>query len=159
MDQPVSDLTDDDGQTPEEFVRRFLATYRAWELDAQRISDEDDAEEDRREKLGEEGSDESRIDAIDAQYQELIRNFATPRIIAQDIGASWGSPPTANLATTEFIATEKARGAVVVRTRELSHYALPPDEFVYVLKLVEGVWRIDDRRSRGLDGRWIHRIF
>jgi hypothetical protein len=159
VEQPVSDFADAGGLTPEEFVRRFLIAWRAWELEAERISDEDEAEEKRGEQTGEEGLEESDISAIDIQYRELIKTFATPRVIAQDVGASWGSPPTANLATTEFVATEKGRAGVVVRTREMGHYALPPAEYEYLLKIVEGEWRIDDRRSRNLDGRWIHRLF
>jgi hypothetical protein len=68
-------------------------------------------------------------------------------------------PPRANLDTTEFLGTEQAPGGALVKTKELDHYALPPEDYEYFLKLVNGAWRIDDRRTRNLDGRWIHRVF
>ncbi len=46
-----------------------------------------------------------------------------------------------------------------MKTKEIDHYAIPPEGYEYVLKLVDGAWRIDDRRTRNLDGRWIHRVF
>ena len=159
MNQAAATLIDSSGESPEAFVRRFLTAYRAWEIEAERIDEADEAEEERREQLGDEEPIEDGMDAIRAGYLALLRDFATPRIIAQEIGPSWQSPPRANLDTTQFVGAEQAPGGAIVKTNEIDHYALPPEAHEYVLKLVDGAWRIDDRRTRDLDGRWIHRVF
>jgi hypothetical protein len=51
-------------------------------------------------------------------------------------------------------------GAVVVRTIEMGPYPdLPPHECEYWLRIVDGTWRLDDRRERDYEGRWMHFVF
>ena len=159
MTQSPSALIDSDGESPEVFVRRFLTAFRAWEIEADVIDQGDEAEEERRDQLGDDEPFEDGTDAIRAGYQALLQDFATPRIIAQEILPSFRNPPRANLDSTEFLGTEQATGGAIVKTKEIDHYALPAEDYEYVLKLVDGAWRIDDRRTRNVDGRWIHRVF
>ncbi len=135
------------GTTPEAFVREFLAAYRDWELWA--ISnDESDADQ----AADAEG-------AIDAQYRRVLERYATPNVLAQDLRATWQSPPQADLSKTEFVGVDVTGDAATVRTIEVGHAALPRFECEYKLKLIDGSCRLDDRREQDGRGGWIQGVF
>ncbi len=154
----MTDQSDVKGRTPEEFVREFLVAYRQWELEATRV----DAEAERAWKADPDGGDqvaEAAERTISASYRTLLERYATAKVLAQEVGASWQSPPMADVSATTFVGVEQAMGGVVVRTLEAGHHALPRMECEYRLRLVDGAWRLDDRREGDRHGGWIRRVF
>ncbi len=146
-------------QTPEEFVREFLVAYRDWELEAARKEEAAEAEMRRHaEDLDNHHCDDDPGPAIAAQYQALLARFLTPRRQSQKFGPNWQSPPRADVNRTVFTGVVPGRGRATVSTLEEGHPVLPPNKCEYVLALVEGHWRLDDRRVCDYDGRWIRLV-
>jgi hypothetical protein len=156
----MTDLADQDGSTPESFVREFLIAYRGYELEAQRVMQEGDAEEARRAKAGDTGWYPEEADrTIVELFRTVLERFATPKVLAKQLGAHFASPPMADAAKTTFVGVESGRNGVVVRTLEIGHPALPPHECEYWLKLLDGRWRLDDRREQDSERRWRRLVF
>jgi hypothetical protein len=154
----VTDLTDKQGRTPEDFVRTFLVAYRDWELEATRA----DARAERVMRKEPEEAErviDAALLAIRESYTALLDRFATPRVVGQAISPSWQTPPRADVTKTRFVSVERTRGGVAVRTLEAGHPALPWNECEYRLKLIDGAWRLDDRREQDGRGGWIRRVF
>jgi hypothetical protein len=156
----MTDLADDDGRTPEAFVREFLMAFRAYELEAYRVMVEGDAEQARRVRAGDADWYPEHADrTIDDLFGSVLERFTTPRVLAQGLGARFQSPPMANVATTTFVGVEPKRGGVLVRTREIDDPVLAPHDCEYWLKRLDGEWRLDDRREQDYEGRWRRFVF
>jgi hypothetical protein len=156
----MTDLADQEGRTPEAFVREFLIAYRDYEIEAYRVMKEGDAEGARRAKAGDtDWYPEEAERTIDELFKTVMERFATRKVLAQQLGARFESPPMADAAKTTVVGVEPRRDRVVVRTLEIGYPALPPHECEYWLKLVDGRWRLDDRREDDPEGTWRRLVF
>jgi hypothetical protein len=153
---PIGDaIVDDDGLTPESFVREFLIAFRAYEVEAYRLMVEGEAEQARRAKAGDtDWYPEDADRTIDDLFKSVLERFATPRVLAQQLGPHFESPPMANVATTTFVGVQPRRGGVIVRTREIDDPILSPHDVEYWLKRMHGRWQLDDRREQDYEGKW-----
>jgi hypothetical protein len=100
----MTDVADQDGSTPESFVRDFLRAYREYEIEAYRVMQEGDAEQARRAKAGDADWYPEEADrTIDELFRTVLERFATPKVLAQQLGAHFASPPMADVANTTFV--------------------------------------------------------
>ena len=156
----MTPMVDDEGRTPESFVREFLMAFRSYELEAFQLMTEGDAEQARRAKAGDpDWYPEDADRAIDELFDSVLERFTTHKVVARGLGAHFESPPMTNVTTTEFIGSEPIRGGVLVRTREGEEPYLGPTDCEYRLTLVDGKWRLDDRREKDYQGKWHSLVF
>lgn len=66
----------------------------------------------------------------------------------------WSRPPAVDPSKTTISAIRRRRDAITVVTYEIAH-EFEQGVFDYRLRTVDGEWRLEDRRSKGEDGRWI----
>jgi hypothetical protein len=105
------------------------------------------------------GDLDAALSEIQQDYDAVLAAYCAPSILNQQLRAHFGDPPTVDPERTRIESVSKAGRRIVVATVEDIVGPPPePDAYEYVLERADESLRIADRRTRDLDGRWIHNV-
>ena len=98
------------------------------------------------------------IKKVQDEYRGLLREFCSEAIVGLDLAAALRDPPSVDATKTSLASVRTRGGRVIVATSEATDPRGDVETFEYVLERAGDRFVLADRRTRNLNGRWIHRV-
>jgi hypothetical protein len=133
------------GRSPADVVMAYLADRRAFEIEAIALAE-----------LADKSDDPTPYEReIDAKWRRFVLTYVSLDAVREGhVVQGYARPPEVDPSKTTISAVRRRADAIIAVTYETAH----PHQrgvFDYRLRMFDGEWRLEDRRSRGEDGRWI----
>lgn len=133
---------------PSEQVMAYLRARQAWERRASSIYADAVAD----------GRVDEGLDHIQRDYEALLSDFCSQRLLNRGPRAAFSDPPAVDPASARVESVAQSDQSAIVVTTEVEHSPSGRRRFEYALRRESDSWMIEDRRTRDTDGRWIHRV-
>lgn len=124
----------------------YVTARRAWDFDAERIAN-----------IADQSDDPDALDRLYEAYDAFVMQWIVPELRGE-IVSKVATPPDHDPQKTTIERVAKTRDIVRVTTHEAVREG-EEGPYEYWLRLVDGEWRLADRRCPGMGRNWLRYLF